>query len=77
MLSSVLRSDRAVQVNVEIMRTFVRLREIISSHKDSARKLEELERKYDEKFRVVFDAIRQLMAPPAGKRSPIGFHQGQ
>jgi hypothetical protein len=76
MLSSVLRSDRAVQVNVEIMRTFVRLREIISSHKDLAGKLDELERKYDEKFRVVFDAIRQLMAPPpAAKRRPIGFHQ--
>lgn len=76
MLSSVLRSDRAVRVNVEIMRTFVRLRQLISSHKDLARKLDDLERKYDEKFRVVFDAIRQLMAPPsAGKRRPIGFHQ--
>jgi hypothetical protein len=75
MLSSVLRSDRAVQVNVEIMRTFVRFRELISSHKELARRLDELERKYDDKFRVVFDAIRQLMAPPAGKRRPIGFQQ--
>jgi ORF6N domain len=75
MLSSVLRSKRAAQVNVEIMRAFVRLRELMASHKDLARKLDELERKYDENFRVVFDAIRQFMAPPpAGKRRPIGFH---
>ena len=74
MLSSVLRSKRAAQVNVEIMRAFVRLRELMATHKDLARKLDELERKYDENFRVVFDAIRQLMAPPpAGKRRPIGF----
>lgn len=76
MLSSVLRGDRAVQVNVEIMRAFVRLRELMATHKDLARKLDELERKYDENFRVVFDAIRQLMAPPpGGKRRPIGFQQ--
>jgi hypothetical protein len=65
MLSSVLRSERAVLVNVEIMRVFVRLREILSSHADLARKLEELEKKYDGQFRVVFDAIRQLMEKPA------------
>lgn len=63
MLSGVLHSKRAVQVNIEIMRAFVRLREILSTNKDLARKLEELERKYDEKFRVVFDAIRQLIYP--------------
>ena len=74
MLSSVLRSQRAVQVNIAIMRAFVRLREMLSSHKDLARRLDELERNYDEKFRVVFEAIRQLMAPPpAPKRRRIGF----
>jgi hypothetical protein len=74
MLSSVLHSKRAVQVNIEIMRAFVRLREILATHKDLARKLEELERKYDEQFRVVFEAIRQLMTPqePPPKRR-IGF----
>jgi hypothetical protein len=74
MLSSVLHSKRAVQVNIEIMRAFVRLREILATHKDLARKLEELERKYAEQFRVVFEAIRQLMTPqePPPKRR-IGF----
>jgi hypothetical protein len=75
MLSSVLRSRRAVDVNIEIMRTFVRLREMLSSHKDLARRLDNLEKKYDAQFKVVFDAIRQLMAPPAPKPSRrIGFH---
>jgi hypothetical protein len=60
MLSSVLRSERAVQVNIEIMRAFVRLRRILASHADLARKLESLERKYDTQFKVVFDAIRQV-----------------
>jgi hypothetical protein len=76
MLSSVLRSDRAVQVNIAIMRAFVRLREMLASHKDLARKLAELEQKYDAQFQAVFEAIRQLMAPPpppAGQRR-IGFH---
>ena len=73
MLSSVLKSKRAVQVNIEIMRTFVRLREMIASHKDLARRLNELEKKYDAQFKVVFDAIRQLMEPPDSKRW-IGFH---
>jgi hypothetical protein len=72
MLSSVLRSERAVQVNIAIMRTFVRLREILATHKDLARRLYELEQKYDRQFRAVFDAIRQLMAPPTEKRR-IGF----
>jgi hypothetical protein len=63
MLSSVLRSKRAVQVNIEIMRAFVRLRRILASHVDLARRLEELEKKYDTQFRMVFDAIRQLMRP--------------
>ena len=73
MLSSVLRSKRAVQVNVEIMRAFVRLRQMLSSHADLARKLEALEKKYDAQFKVVFDAIRQLMALPEPKKRKIGF----
>lgn len=68
MLSSVLNSERAVMVNVEIMRAFVRLREMLASNADLARKLHELESKYDRHFRVVFDAIRQLMTPPPSKR---------
>ena len=64
MLSSVLGSPRAIGVNIEIMRTFVRLRQLLSRDVDLAHKLEELEQKYDEQFRVVFDAIRQLMTPP-------------
>jgi hypothetical protein len=74
MLSSVLRSRRAAMVNVEIMRTFVRLREMLSSHKDLSRKLEALERKYDAQFKVVFDAIRRLMAPAVSKPRQMGFH---
>ncbi len=74
MLSSVLRSERAIQVNVEIMRTFVRLREMIASHKDLARRLSKLEMKYDAQFKSVFDAIRQLMAPPAPP-GRIGFRK--
>jgi len=77
MLSSVLRSDQAVQVNIEIMRAFVRLREILSTHHDLAKKLENLERKYDSQFKAVFDAIRQLMAPPVAKKKPIGFRKGE
>jgi hypothetical protein len=73
MLSSVLRSKRAIQVNIEIMRAFVRLRRLLASHADLARKLEALEKKYDAQFKVVFDAIRQLMTPPEPKRRPIGF----
>jgi len=73
MLSGVLRSKRAIQVNIEIMRAFVRLREIIATHKDLARKLEALEKKYDSQFKVVFDAIRQLMTPPEPRRRKIGF----
>ena len=76
MLSSVLRSLRAVVVNVEIMRAFVRLRQLLASHADLARKLSALENKYDAQFKIVFDAIRQLMLPPAPKpRRKIGFHE--
>jgi hypothetical protein len=74
MLSSVLRSERAIQVNIMIMRAFVRLREMIVSHKDLARRLAELEKKYDTQFKVVFDAIRQLMEPMPPKPRRIGFH---
>jgi hypothetical protein len=74
MLSSVLRSERAVLVNVEIMRAFVRLRRMLETHADLARKLAALERKYDAQFKSVFDAIRELMAPPVPKpRRRIGF----
>ena len=73
MLSSVLRSRRAVRVNVEIMRAFVRLRRLLASHQRLAGKLDTLEKKYDAQFRVVFDAIRQLMAPPQKPRRSIGF----
>jgi hypothetical protein len=73
MLSSVLRSKRAIRVNVEIMRAFVRLRKILGSHAELAHKLEALEKKYDSQFKVVFDAIRQLMAPPAAGQKKIGF----
>jgi hypothetical protein len=73
MLSSLLKSRRAVQVNIEIMRTFVRLRRMLASHADLARRLEALEKKYDAQFKVVFDAIRQLMTPSEPKKRPIGF----
>jgi hypothetical protein len=76
MLSSVLRSKRAAQVNVEIMRTFVRLRRILAENAGLAQRLDELEKKYDVQFKVVFDAIRQLMQPPAPRRKPIGFVTG-
>ena len=75
MLSSVLNSERAVQVNIEIMRAFVKLREMLASHKDLALKLAEMEKKYDSQFKVVFDAIRELMTPiePPPKPRRIGF----
>src|SRR3989344_2609438 len=74
MLSSVLRSKRAIHVNIEIMRAFVRLRQMLSTNADLARKLAVLEKKYDAQFRVVFDAIRELMIPPEPKKKrPIGF----
>jgi hypothetical protein len=73
MLSSVLNSERAVQVNIAIMRTFVKLREMMSSHKNLARKLEELEKKYDGQFQIVFEAIRQLMIEEEKPKRKIGF----
>jgi hypothetical protein len=73
MLSSVLQSTRAVQVNIEIMRAFVRLRQMLASNAELARKLDALEKKYDAQFKIVFDAIRTLMAPPEKPRKKIGF----
>jgi ORF6N domain len=73
MLSSVLRSPRAVRVNIEIMRAFVRLRGMIATNRDLTRRLDELEKKYDTQFKLVFDAIRQLMAPSEKSRRSIGF----
>jgi len=75
MLSSVLQSARAVQVNIEIMRAFVRLRQILASNTELSRRLDELESKYDRQFKVVFDAIRLLMSPSPPARKRIGFRK--
>lgn len=74
MLSSILNSQRAILVNIQIMRTFTKLREILVSNKDLARRLNDLEKKYDGQFKIVFEAIRQLMAPPKTPKRKIGFH---
>jgi hypothetical protein len=73
MLSSVLNSPRAIQVNIQIMRAFVKLRQLMSSHADLARKIEDLEKRYDGQFHMVFEAIRRLMEPPIPKKRRIGF----
>jgi hypothetical protein len=73
MLSSVLNSPKAIQVNIQIMRTFVKLHRLMETHADLAKKIEALENKYDGQFKVVFEAIRQLMIPPERKRRKIGF----
>lgn len=73
MLSGVLRSPRAVQANIAIMRAFVRLRRMLIEHADLARKLAALEKQYDKQFRVVFEAIQELMASPPTSQRPIGF----
>lgn len=77
MLSSVLRSSRAIEVNIEIMRAFVRLRRMLAEHVDLAEKLEKLEKRYDAQFRVVFDAIRELMAPQPRPSKRIGFRRDE
>ena len=77
MLSSVLNSERAIQVNIAIMRAFVRLRKILASNAELARKLEALEKRYDAQFKVVFDVIRQLVTQPEAPRKKIGFHVGE
>lgn len=73
MLSSALNSERAVLVNIEIMRAFVKLRQMLASNSELSRRLDELESKYDRQFKVVFDAIRQMMSPPVPARKQIGF----
>lgn len=73
MLSGILNSDRAIEVNIAIMRTFVKLRRMLEAHETLARKLAEIEKKYGEQFRIVFDVLNQLMAPPEPKRKQIGF----
>ena len=75
MLSSVLNSERAVKVNIEIMRAFVRLRRMLAENQGLSRRLDELEAKYDQRFKVVFDAIRQMMLPPVPPTRPIGFRK--
>jgi len=77
MLASVLNSPTAVKASIQVVRAFIRLREILATHRDLAKKMEELEKKYDKQFRVVFDAIRELMDPPRPKRKPIGFKVGK
>jgi hypothetical protein len=73
MLSSVLNSKRAIDVNIQIMRTFTRLREMLLTHKDLQRKIESMEKKYDQQFKIVFDAIKQLLEPEKKPRKRIGF----
>lgn len=73
MLSSVLRSDRAIQVNVQIMRTFTKLRQLLLTHVELKKKIEDMEKKYDQQFQVVFEAIRQLLEPPETPKRKIGF----
>ncbi len=73
MLSSVLNSDRAIQVNIQIMRTFTKLREMLLTHADLKRKIETMERKYDQRFRIVFKVLRSLLEPPTRKMKEIGF----
>ena len=74
MLSSVLRSKRAIRVNIEIIRTFVTMKRMMISYNDIETKINDMEKKYDIQFSAVFDAIRQLMAPPKPKKKQIGFH---
>ncbi|MHB1361690.1 MAG: ORF6N domain-containing protein [Thermoleophilia bacterium] len=74
MLSAVLKSERAINVSIEIMRTFVQMRRMLASYEDLAKRLDALEKKYDMQFSAVFDAIRQLMEPPKPKKNQIGFH---
>ena len=73
MLSSVLNSERAIQVNIEIVRAFTRIREMLGAHKDLRHKIDQMEKKYDRQFRVVFEAIKQLLEPPKSLKEPIGF----
>ena len=74
MLSSILNSERAILANIQIMRTFAKLKELILHHKDLHQKIEEIEKKYDSQFKVVFDAIREILHPPIKVKRQIGFH---
>ena len=74
MLSGVLNSSRAIQVNIQIMRTFTKLRAMLAGHAELKRKIEEMEKKYDYKFKMVFDAVKKLLEPPVKRKNPIGFH---
>jgi hypothetical protein len=73
MAANILKSDRAVRASVQVVRAFVKLRQMLASDTELGRKLDELEKKYDRQFKIVFDAIRQLMSPPPAKAKPIGF----
>ena len=75
MLSSVLKSKRAIQVNIQIMRAFIKLKEMLSTHKDLKQKIEEMEKRYDYQFKIVFDAIKQLLEPPVNPKGKIGFQK--
>lgn len=75
MLSSVLKSKRAIQVNIQIMRAFIKLKEMLSTHKDLKQKIEEMEKRYDYQFKIVFDAIKQLLEPPVKPKGKIGFQK--
>ena len=77
LLSSVLNSDRAIQVNIEIMRSFVKLRQMLVSNAELSRRLDDLESKYDGQFKIVFDAIRQLMSPRQTGRKQMGFRSAK
>ena len=77
MFSSVLNSKRAIYVNIQIMRTFVKLRQILSTHADLKRKIDEMEKKYDQQFKVVFDVINKLLEPPKKPKKEIGFRIDQ
>ena len=74
MLSSVINSQRAVQVNIQIMRTFVRPRELLSTHKNLQKKIDEMEKKYDSQFQIVFETIKEILRPPDKSKREIGFH---
>jgi phage regulator Rha-like protein len=74
MLSSVLRSERAVRVNIEIMRAFVKLRSLLAAHAELSQRLDELEKRYDQQFRSVFEVICEMMITPETKKKEIGFH---
>lgn len=73
MLSSVLKSKRAVHVNIQIMRTFTKIREFLATHQELQKKMDEMEKKYDNKFKIVFEVIKQLLTPPETKKRKIGF----